>query len=333
LPVALLTCEDSAMSYLPRALRLSVALCFLAHGIPLANAQAAEGKKPDAKAAANQFARIKRDASGQPVALETAIVRYEPVSGEGGLTVDLIGAIHVADRPYYEQLNKQFEQYDVLLYELVAPQGTRIPKGGKRDSGNPINLLQQVMKTVLDLDSQTERIDYTKKNFVHADLSPEGMAEAMRNRGDTGLTVILSVASDLLRQQNLQELTKQGGQTKEEDPDILSLLLDPSGSAKLKRIMAEQMIQFTTGAGGLGNTLNTILVTDRNKAAIKVLQAQLAKGKKKIGIFYGLAHLNDFDRRLREDFGLKRSSEQWLTAWDLHIKSGGIGDLLKLFEP
>ena len=56
---------------------------------------------------------------------------------------------------------------------------------------------------------------------------------------------------------------------------------------------------------------------DRNAAALKVLQKQLAAGKKRIGIFYGAAHLPDLEKHLVEDFGLARGSQQWLTAWDL----------------
>jgi hypothetical protein len=324
--------EDKPM---PRSRRI---VCFVLSSVslalctPLANSGSKDKQAPARPA--NQFARIKQDASGQAVAFETAIVRYLPESGQGDLVVDLIGAVHVGDRAYYEKLNKRFEDYDVVLYELVAPPGTRIPKGGRRtgDGVNPIGLLQQIMKTVLDLELQTERIDYTKKNFVHADLSPEGMAEAMRNRGETGLTVILNIVSDLLKQQNLQQLGKAGAPG-DDEPDILSMLIDPTGGSKLKRLMAEQLINFSTGEGGLGRTLNTILVTDRNQAAMKVLQSQIGKGRKKIAIFYGIAHLSDFEKRLHDSLGLKRSSEQWLTAWDLRIKNGGLGDLLKLLEP
>ena len=63
----------------------------------------------------------------------------------------------------------------------------------------------QVMTIVLDLDSQIEHIDYSKKNFVHADLSPAEMMEAIKKRGDDGLTLALSIAADVLRQQNLVE--------------------------------------------------------------------------------------------------------------------------------
>ena len=65
------------------------------------------------------------------------------------------------------------------------------------------------------------------------------------------------------------------------------------------------------------STAYLMALKDQYLAALKVFQKELAKGKKKIGIFYGAAHMPDFEKRLREDFGLKRDSEQWLTAWDL----------------
>jgi hypothetical protein len=283
-----------------------------------------EIKKP----AASHFVRLARDAKKQPVALETAVVRYVPANGEGELVVDLVGVVHVGDRAYYEQLNKLLDKYDVVLYELVAPQGTRVPKGGKRDSNNPLAMLQGLLKNVLRLESQTEQIDYTRKHFVHADLSPEEMVKAMKERGENGVTLALSIAADLLRQQNLQGMRK--GAEPGENLDPLSLLLDPQAGIKLKRMMAHQLAAMDAGDGGLGQTLNNILIVDRNKAALRVFQKELAKGRKKIAIFYGAGHMPDFERRLLADFGLRRHSVQWLRAWDLQATKGSSPlDLLK----
>ena len=312
---------------------LLAAWCLLPAGPAWADKPVAAGQRDVKKPAAGKFIRITRNARDQPVALETAIARYVPAAGEGGLQVDLIGAVHVGDRAYYEKLNKQFKQYDVVLYELVAPQGTRIPKGGKRDSSNPLALIQQMAKSVLDLESQTEQIDYTARNFVHADLSPEEMAAAIRKRGDDGVTLALSITADLIRQANLeQHKAKDKPAEGEPELDLLSLLLDAEGPAKLKRTLAEKFADIESPSGGLGNTLGTILIADRNQAALKVFQKELAKGRKKIAIFYGAGHLADFEKRLREDFGLKRAGEQWLTAWDLQKKSRGFADILERLD-
>lgn len=322
------------MAYLPQGRHLVAGVVLLAFCAPLPAEPPAVPKKAEAKKAAGKFIRLQRDAKDQPLALETATVRYVPASGEGGLVVDLVSAVHIGDKSYYHKLNKQMAEYDVLLYELVAPPGTKIPRGGKRNSDNPLALLQQITKTVLDLESQTEQVDYTKKNFVHADLSPEQMAAAIRKRGDDGLTLFLGITADMLRQQNLRDMKKEKKPAKEEeDLDIFALVLDPDGPLKLKKLLAEQLAEMASPDGGLGDTLSTILIADRNKAALQVFQKELAKGKKNIGIFYGAAHMPDFDKRLREDFGLKRQGEEWLTAWDLQRKSRGLEDILKRFVP
>jgi hypothetical protein len=316
-------------------LALGVA-CLAWAGPALADPPLNRKTDPKKKTEPDKFLRVRRDKNGTPVALETAVVRFVPAAGKGGVTVDLIGAVHIGDKAYYEALNKRMDQYDVLLYELVAPEGTRIPKGGKREKTNPLSMVQDVLKNVLDLDSQVEQIDYTRKNFVHADLSPEKMAEAIKERGDNGLTIALGVAADFLRKQNLEEMKKskepaKGKAEEEDEPDLMSLLLDPNAAIKLKRAMAEQFAAAGDDVG-LGPTISTILVADRNKAALKVLQKEIAQGKKKIGIFYGAAHMPDFEKRLKEDFDLKRDKEEWLTAWDLKPKRAGLPPILKLLE-
>lgn len=257
-----------------------------------------------------KFIRVSRDDDGNPVSLDTAIVRY--ASKDGEFVVDLIGAVHVGEKSYYKALNKAFEDYDVLLYELVAAPGTRIPKGGR--AGDPIS---GSLKSMLKLESQVERIDYTKENFVHADLSPEQIGEKMRERGDTGLSLALSVFGDMMRQANLREQKmRENPKLAVPEVSLFTLLFDPSGPAKMKRMMAAEF-EHMDELGGLGGTLNTLLVEDRNAAAVVVLEDQIKAGKKRIGIFYGAAHMPDFEKRLVDGVGLKRESVTWIPAWDL----------------
>src|SRR5262249_45772375 len=213
---------------------------------------------------------------------------------------------------------------DSMLYELVAPQGTKPIKG--EGGGNPLRIVQKIISVALDLESQIEHIDYTKKNFVHADLSPAEMAEAIKKRGDTGLTLALSLAADILRQQNLMGDKKPGKGA--EMPDLTSLVTDPTALSKIKRVFAQQLAAIDEPGSGLGPTLNTILVTDRNKAAMKVLKKEIARGQKKIAIFYGAAHMPDFEQRLRDELGLVPVGTTWLPAWDLRLRERGLEELL-----
>ena len=250
-----------------------------------------------------RFIRLKEQ-KGQVTALEVAVTRY--ANKDKTVTVDLVGVVHIGDRAYYKKLNDRFEQYDAVLYELVAPPGTQVAKKGKSDS--PFALVHTLISTLLDLDSQLACIDYRRKNFVHADLSFEAMTEAAHERGDDGLTLGLSLLADVLRQQNLAARKKEARPAP--DVDLVEALANPN---LLKRELAKQL----AGGADLGQTLQTLLVADRNKEACRVLTRQLVDGKKKVAIFYGAAHMPDFDRRLRDEFGLARQGQEWLTAWDL----------------
>jgi hypothetical protein len=254
-----------------------------------------------------KYIRIARDEDKAPIALETSVTHYAAL--EGGVTLDLVAAVHIGDKAYYRKLNELFKKYDVVLYELVAPEGTRPPKGGKKDADNPLAMMQKGMKMVLRLEHQLEQVDYTKANFVHADLSPEGMAEAMKTRGDDKYTLVFGFAADMMRKQNLAA-------DKPQQPQPQISLEDLLDAGKLKRQFAEQMANIDED-GGLGKTVNQLLVQDRNKACLKVFGQEIAKGKKKIAIFYGGAHMPDFDRRVREDYGLKMKGQDWIQAWNL----------------
>lgn len=278
-----------------------------------------------------EFLRIRRDKQGQPLALETATIRYRSAKREGDITVDLVSVVHLGERHYYQKLNDLFDDYDAVLYELVAAKGTRIPKGGRRATDNPLAMIQKVATMVLDLELQTDHVDYTRQNFVHADLSPAEIAETVKKRGDDGMTLFLSIAADLLRQQNLkaQEPDRRPETSLPEDTgDLLSLLTDATMSSKLKRMMAEQLAALGSLEGALGKTLNTILIADRNRAAMKVLRNELDRGKKKIAIFYGAGHMADFDRKLREELDLRPVSTQWHEAWDLRVRERGLEEAL-----
>ncbi len=290
--------------------------------------QPAAKAKPEKKdqPSINNHLRLKRDINGDPVALQTSIVRYVPASGKGDLVVDLVGVVHVGDPWYYQALNKWFDQYGVVLYELVAPEDRRIPDPEK-GSDSPLHMIQKVMQSVLDLRHQLDLVNYRRDNFVHADMSPEQIQKTIAERGDNGITLFLSVTADMLRQQNLKqrELEKNPEKLKAleeqfKDFDPLALMTDEYGSVKLKRMMAEQFADLTGVGSGLGGTLDTILIKDRNGAAMQVFQKQLAEGKKHIAIFYGAAHMPDFERRLTSEFGLKRDKIEWMTAWDLSMR-------------
>jgi hypothetical protein len=259
----------------------------------------------------DQCIRVKYDQQNQPLALETAVLSFVPSTStdDRGLQVDLVGAVHIADKGYYDDLNRRFEGYDAVLYEMVADDNVKIPKNAGEESHSLLSTLQIALKNLLDLEFQLSGIDYTKTNLVHADFTPEQFSRSMAARGEN----VWSMIMQMLRAAASQE----GGFGKSSDADLIMALFDRHRALKLKRIFAEQFAALDGFSAAFSGPEGSTLVTERNKAALEVLKMEIAAGHKRIAIFYGAAHMPDMSQRLVADFHLKLASITWLEAWNL----------------
>ena len=281
--------------------------CYVLAGATAARVLAGENQQP---AARNDYIRLDRDPTGELVALETAVVEFvSDDPAHKGLQVDLVGAVHVGEKDYYETLNKLFEGYDAVLYELVAPPGTRVPKGAK-PGGHPVAMLQNGLKDLLQLEHQLEHVDYTKANMVHADMSPEDFAKSMSDRGESFFSMFARLMGQAIAQQSQQK-----GKTSEFD--LLAALFDRDRAGSLKRMMAEQFEGMQWAMDALDGPQGSTILSERNKVAVKKLGEQIAAGKKRVAIFYGAGHMKDLEKRLASEYQLRRAGQQWLVAWKL----------------
>ena len=278
-----------------------------AHPHPDAQAGAAAGEALPERSDASKFLRFVDDDVGGGE-LQTSVVRYKNATGQH---VDLIGAVHVGDRAYYRTLDRRFEDYDALLYELVMPEGERPPRMGARREpadANLISMLQQMMKTVLELDFQLDGIDYRAENFVHADLSAERFAELQTERGEGFLELLIRSLLNPPPAGEAQPMTLN---------DLMLAFQAPDRARQLKLLFAQQMRQMDQMLAMLEGPDGSVIVTERNKRALEVLQEQLQAGAEDVGIFYGAAHLPDMEQRLRA-MGFEQAGEpEYLTAWDM----------------
>lgn len=227
-----------------------------------------------------------------------------------GVTIDLIGVVHIGEKEYYTALDESFKQYDALLYELVAPKGTRVPRDpARRKPGSAIGMMQSGMTDVLDLDFQLHHIDYHAENFVHADMSPEEFEAAMNERGESWWKMALQSMGHSMAEQTKPGATK--------DTDFLAALFADNQALALKRVMANQFEDLEGQMKMFGGEKGSTIIHARNLKALEVLREQIAAGKKKIGIFYGAGHMPDFHEHLVKDYGLKPIETDWHKAWDL----------------
>lgn len=264
-----------------------------------------------------EFLRLVRDDDGEPVSLDTAVVEYSgrAAGGRPPLQVDLVAAVHVGGEAYYRTLDRLFADYDVVLYELVAPPNARVPKPGRKPAG-AIGSAQQGLKNMLGLEFQLERIDYTADNFVHADLSPKEFDAAMQRRGESWWSMFLK-----LMREGMARAEREQPAGEVSVGDLFGMLFGsgPDRQARLRRLMAEQFTDMDVLTAAFGGEEGSTLITDRNAACMRVLDEEISKGNRRIAIFYGAAHMPDFDVRLRDELGLQPAEPEWLEAWDLRM--------------
>ena len=297
------------------------ALCLFAACLtwPAAAENAPSGGKAagaDAAKARDYVRYVGDDKRGR---LETVVVTMK----KDGVTVELIGAVHVADAEYYKTLTKLFAGYEELLFELVDGQRLKADFEGAAkgpasrpdaaDAGEKsvaIKLIGSMMRGVgsyFRFQYQTEGIDYHTKNFVHADVS---MDEFVRLQGDRGETFTDLIWKAMAAQADIgphRETEPKGSQL------LLALLGDSSG---LKVAMARQLGVADELVAAMEHGGESVIISDRNKKALEVFDREVAAGRANLGIFYGAAHLGDMEDRLVKK-GFQRTGERWLTAWDI----------------
>ena len=264
----------------------------------------------------SDFLRIDREeGQKQPKSLDTAVIRYEG-KGEKKVQVDLIAAVHVAEKRYYEELNERFKGYDVVLYELVIPEGVEpnealfAERQDQRGEGNLLSTVQVALSDTLGLTHQLKVVDYTAKNFVHADMTAEDFLKRVSERGD-----IAGVFSRAMMHSLSEQAAAQAGKV---EGRLFASLFSKNKNLTLKRIFAEEMInQLDTSMWIISGDEGSAIITDRNAIALKRLREQIDAGKEKIAIFYGAAHLKEFAQSLQKEFQMEKIKTDWIIAWDL----------------
>ena len=283
------------MTKILQALLLSISCTILT----VASALAAESE--------TVFARIATNSNDEPTALQLAIVTYVPESGNDKYSVDLVSAIHIGERAYYATLNDKFEQYDTLLYELVAPRGTVVTPETERKG--LISNAQMAMTRLLDLSFQLDEVDYTPSNFVHADLSGDELSQSMADRKESLYTYFWRVFFASMREYGKDPLGLR-------DWQLLSAVLRDDDDGALKTMLAYELVDIDRIQDVLGEDSDSAVIGARNERAIEVLHTELDSGAKRIGIFYGVGHMPDLEERLLK-MGLVPKKTDWVDAWNL----------------
>ncbi len=262
----------------------------------------------------DRFVRIQENDQGRAITLQVAQLSYQkPGDDRDPIRVDLISAVHMADQSYYQTLNTVFQDYDVVLYELVAPAGTRptLEEGRRRGL---LSATQVAMARFLNLSFQLEQVDYDATNFVHADLSPTELSASMKERGESLYVYFWRALYASMADYAKDPLGLRG-------VDMLTSAVGADGEMSMKIAFAGELTRMDQMRAVFGEDSANALIGARNERVIEVLHEELIRGARSVGIFYGAAHMPDLEQRLESDFELKYHATSWLDAWDLRPDS------------
>jgi hypothetical protein len=256
-----------------------------------------------AAAQAENFIRVNEDDAA--ARLQTAVTRYQ----KDNTSVDLIGAVHIADKAYYRNLDERFKSYDAVLFEMIggeklaaAPEEAPVDAPPAKEELSGLHKMYDMVAKFLNLSGQMDSINYKAPNFVHADLTYEEFARMQKERGESVLGFALKASKEA------PEPAKQPDPTKL----LAAMLSGKSDLVKLEIIhtLGQGDDQIAAFAG------ESVIISDRNQRCMEVIQREVTGGKKNLGVFYGAAHFPDLEKRLL-DAGYKRIQQDWLTAWDI----------------
>jgi hypothetical protein len=282
----------------------------------LAAPKAEAEPRPDLPPGDGDFVRYLDGAERQ--LLQTGVVRYI----KGDRIVDLVGAVHLADPGYFDALNTQLEQYDAVLYEMVGGEFQTRDLSQADPEIAQVQMAHGLLNKVLGMEYQTEGIDYDRLNFIHADIDWTQYGELMASRNQS-LATLFERAMAVAQGGDAPALLTDEEATNSMFNKLISGLTT-GNTADLKRAMAPFLGEAETFITKIEGDDGTVLVTERNKVVMSILNRTLDSGMSNVAIFYGAGHLPDLEKRLIES-GYRKDRGVWLTAWEITDPAPGEG--------
>jgi hypothetical protein len=197
---------------------------------------------------------------------------------------------------------------DMALDLVLGPRERFVPSSDAKPDDR--RDLYREFADALGVDLQVRSIDYDREGWIPADLPMEELLDRLWRRGERSVTI--------------EMLSNDGGLQQGVVRFLLSFV---SKSTAFKKMVVQALGQADAGdrqGGGLGETDRRLIIDERNDAVIEELRHQLSRADrpKSVAIFYGAAHMGDFEETLRREFGLVPDEARWFTAmsvdeWEL----------------
>ena len=155
------------------------------------------------------------------------------------------------------------------------------------------------LSNMLGLQTQHQGIDYSAAHFVHADMTLDEFRKAQARKGE-------SIAGLMLKSV-LSSLVEKTGTNRAGEFGLMADFLAGNKTGLKNKLMG----MMANAPNGLENT---VILEGRNAKCMEVFDRWSGKGVRRIGVFYGAAHLPGLHGALLER-GYRLREVRWLPAW------------------
>jgi hypothetical protein len=241
---------------------------------------------------------------------------------ESGVSVTLVAAYHSADRRHFAAIQERLARHALVLYEgWMHDDDETATSGGwqgflARCALTASNALQALAERWLDVrhvDQWSGAVDFARANFVNADMSWSTFARRCAERGE--FVTELAVGWRLLPGFLLGALLRSLPRSCAEAVGLLDLPADLRQALRCLWAREVAAINRLYGACTARRAaVANVTIHERNALVVDNLAARLAAGTRDCAIYYGAAHMPDFERRLVER-GFRRAQVEWIEAW------------------
>lgn len=251
-----------------------------------------------------KFLRVREGNVEQNGALEIGTALYE--LPESNRRIYLVGVVHIAHEAYFQELQHLLDSMDLVLWEGVG--------GGEKPSREAVERFdvlfkaQQLLKNLLNLDFQLEKIDYKRSFWRNCDVSANALQASLKEKNleiipnEKIVQSLLGAVFRVIDPAKIPRDEETARQYRALAAPFLAEMSDPD--SMFSKI----------GASGL----KEVILDERNRYVMESLKKRLAEpGPQRIAIFYGAGHLAGMDKILREEMKAHYRAMHWSAAWKL----------------
>jgi len=207
--------------------------------------------------------------------------------------------------------------------DIVVHSDMAIP----RDPLSSDDGLQAQLAEALGLEFQLDAIDYGQQNWRCSDMTEDDFAAALAAKGYDFVELGGTLAGSSLPAKVVKVLLRVA--------KFLDAFMDGRVSDTFKVMMIEvlgdESITESAMNSQFGEGFADVIIGQRNQVVMDDLRAVLDQGggdaagrPRSVGIFYGAAHMADFENRLAEQFDYVPKSAVWVPAITIDLRDSAM---------